>query len=357
MSVINAVWSGDSVWAVLARASLAPASLLFRLATTARNALYDRGTLPVIRAGIPVVSVGNLAVGGTGKTPVSAWFVSELAARGAQPAIILRGYGGDEPLVHERLNPGVRVITGADRVSGARIAAAAGADVAVLDDAFQHRRLARDEDIVLVSADRWREPIRVLPAGPWREQLASMARATFVIVTRKAAGMPDAAALLDRLAPLTRTGLGAVVSLELGDLHDAVTGAVRPLSVLRETRVLVAAGIGDPAALAAQLRQAGADVTMRSFSDHHVYESSDIANLVRDAHTVDHVVSTLKDAVKLAPRWPREGPPLWYVSLRCRIDAGQAEVYAMLDRILAARLNSNSTGAAGRASTTLDHDH
>jgi tetraacyldisaccharide 4'-kinase len=354
MSVIHAVWSGDSAWAALARVSLAPASMLFRLATGARNAMYDRGTLSVIRAGIPVVSIGNLAVGGTGKTPVSAWFASELAARGAHPAIVLRGYGGDEPLVHARINPGIKVITGADRVSGARMAEAAGADVVVLDDAFQHRRIARDEDIVLVNADRWHEPIRVLPSGPWREQLASLSRATFVIVTRKAAEMSDAAGLVDRLAPLTRTGLGAVAALELGDLHDAVTGAVHPLSVLGGTRVVVAAGVGDPAALATQMGRAGAIVTMRSFSDHHVYDSSDIANLVRDAHTSDHVVSTLKDAVKLAPRWPREGPPLWYVSLRCRIETGQAEVHAMLDRILAARPNSKSTGAAGRASTTLD---
>jgi tetraacyldisaccharide 4'-kinase len=357
MSVINAVWFGDSAWAAVARAALTPASMLFRLATSARNALYDRGTFPVIHARIPVVSIGNLAVGGTGKTPVSAWLAAALAARGAQPAIVLRGYGGDEPLVHARLNPRIEVIVGADRVSGVRMAAAGGADVAVLDDAFQHRRLAREEDVVLVSADRWREPIRVLPSGPWRERLPSLSRATFVIVTRKAVGTSDAAALLDRLAPLTRTGLGAVAALELGDLQDAVTGAVRPLSVLRGARVLVAAGIGDPVALEAQLQRVGADVTMRSFSDHHVYESSDIANLVRDAHTCDHVVSTLKDAVKLAPRWPRQGPPLWYVSLRCRIEVGQAEVHAMLDRILAARLNSKSTGAAGRASTTLDHDH
>ena len=322
---------------MIARGLLAPASVLYRGVTALRNSLYDRGTLTVERAAIPAVSVGNLAVGGTGKTPVAAWIASELRNRGAQPAVVLRGYGDDEPRVHALLNPDIAVITNADRIAGVNDAARGGADVAVLDDAFQHRRIARVEDIVLVSADRWREPVRLLPAGPWRESPGALGRASFLIVTRKAAGADDARSLLQRLLPLTRSRRGAVAELALTAMHNEVTGATRMLSELRGARVLVIAGIADPASLASQLRCTGADVEMRVFPDHHSYDSTDITRLVHDSRAFDHTLCTLKDVVKLGPQWPREAPPLWYVSLRCGIETGSADVSAMFDRVLAAR--------------------
>jgi len=129
------VWYEERVSSRVARGVLAPGSLLFRAAVAARNGLYDAGVLRSATLPLPAVSVGNISVGGTGKTPVAAWIAGELAARGRVPAVVLRGYGGDEPLVHRRLNPGVHVIVAADRVDGARRAHAAGADVVVLDDA------------------------------------------------------------------------------------------------------------------------------------------------------------------------------------------------------------------------------
>ena len=338
MSATTSLWRADDGWAPLARAALGPAALLYRAATGMRNALYDRGVLHVTRTQLPVISVGNLAVGGTGKTPVAAWMASTLKARGGRPAIIMRGYGGDEPRVHELINPDVPVFVRADRVTGVRDAASSGADVAVLDDAFQHRRISRLEDIVLVSADQWREPIRLLPAGPWRELPSALSRASMLMITRKAMDGSQAEMLRERLAPLTRTGIGAVAALEPGDLRNVVTGEARSLSDIRGSRVLTAAGIGDPDSFAAQLREAGAHVEMRSFPDHHVYDTPDIERLARDARGFDHIVCTLKDAVKLGPRWPRQGPPLWYVSLRCRIEVGMTDVSSMLDRVLAARI-------------------
>lgn len=332
-----AVWTSDAAWASLARLVLAPPALLYRGAMAARNALYDRGALATAVAPIPVISVGNLSVGGTGKTPIAAWMASTLKGRGARPAIVMRGYGEDESQAHLLMNPDVPVYPGADRVAGVRAAAHAGADIAILDDAFQHRRIQRLEDVVLVSADQWGEPIRVLPAGPWRETPSALARATLLIVTRKAVDGEQARSVLQRLAPMTRTGRGAVAALELADLRDVVTGEGRPLSDMRGASVLVAAGIGDPDSLAAQLRAIGARVEMRRFPDHHVYDSSDIERLVHDARSFDRVICTLKDAVKLAPRWPREAPSPWYVSLRCRIETGGADVSATFDRVLAAR--------------------
>jgi tetraacyldisaccharide 4'-kinase len=334
---VEAVWNSDAPWAAVSRAALTPVSIAFRGASALRNALYERGVLRAEESPIPVVSVGNLAVGGTGKTPVSAWMASALSTRGGKPAIVMRGYGDDEPRVHRLINPDVPVVVNADRVAAVHAAAAQRCDVAVLDDGFQHRRLARQEDVVLVSADRWHEPIRLLPAGPWREPPSALSRASLVIVTRKAVEAPQAAALMQRLSALTRSGKGAVASLTLDALRDAVSGSVHPLEGLAGRRVLAVAGIGDPDAFFRQLRGVGAIVESRRFPDHHDYESPDIASLVREAGAFDHILCTLKDAVKLGSRWPREGPPLWYVSLRCEIEVGGADVSAMLDRVLAAR--------------------
>ena len=331
------VWNSPAGWAVVTRAALAPASIAYRGATWLRNALYSRGTLPAAQPAIPVVSIGNLAVGGTGKTPVAAWMAGQLRERGARPAIVMRGYGDDEHRVHTLVNPDVPVVVSADRVAGVRNAVALGCDVAILDDAFQHRRLARLEDIVLVSADRWHEPIRLLPSGPWREGPRALSRASLVLVTRKAADSKAALGLMERLARLTRTGKGAVAALELESLRNVVTGAARPLSDIAGASVLAIAGIGDPESFARQLERAGSRVVLRNFPDHHVYHSPDIAQLAEEGGAFDHMLCTLKDAVKLGPRWPREAPPLWYVSLRCEIEVGRAEVSAVLDRVLAAR--------------------
>jgi hypothetical protein len=129
---IEKIWAADgpAAWA------LAPLSWVFRAVTGVRNALYDVGVLRSHSLGLPAVSVGNLSVGGTGKTPVSAWVAAELMRLGGRPAIVMRGYGADEPLVHRRLNPDVPVYVNADRVAGAREAAAGGATVVVLDDAI-----------------------------------------------------------------------------------------------------------------------------------------------------------------------------------------------------------------------------
>lgn len=316
---------------------MAPASVAYRVVTGLRNVLYSRGLLVRQQSVIPVVSIGNLSVGGTGKTPVAAWIARQLEARGARPALVLRGYGEDEPKVHTLLNPGIPVFVNADRVAAVRDAASGGRDVAILDDAFQHRRIDRLEDVVLISADRWQETRRLLPAGPWREPLSALSRASFVIVTRKAASAAEADALLRRLATLNGTHEGAVASLQPHTLHDAVTGAEQPLSYLEGANVLVVAGIGDPESFAGQLRLAGARVELRRYPDHHSYSLDDVADLAAAANNFDHICCTLKDAVKLAPRWPREGQSLWYVSLRCEIEVGEAPMMALIERVLGAR--------------------
>ena len=146
-------------------AVLAPGELLFRSAAAMRNQAYDRGMLRTAVGSIPVVSVGNLAVGGAGKTPVSAWIAGRLAGWGHRPALVLRGYGADEILVHRELNPGVPVLAAAHRIEAVQQAVELGCDVAVVDDGFQHRALHRDLDIALIAADGWESNPRLLPRG------------------------------------------------------------------------------------------------------------------------------------------------------------------------------------------------
>lgn len=325
------VWESSSPVARAARTALRPASWAYAAVVAARNAAYDRGWLPAHVLAVPSVSVGNLTVGGTGKTPVAAYVAARLADRGLKPAIVMRGYGNDEALVHSRLNPGIPVVIAADRVRGALQAKAMGRNVVVLDDGFQHRRARRDADIVLLSADR-AGPVRPLPAGPWREPLASLARASLIVVTRKGASPVRARELLMHVRRFAPQAGGAIIHLAATRLVAWASGDELAASELRDKRVLAIAAIGDPHAFAAQIAEAGARVDLAAARDHHAWSAADAAVLVRRAATVDIVLCTLKDAVKLGPVWPREAPPLWYLSQRVAVESGAAE----LDRLLSA---------------------
>ena len=348
MTALERVWYGESLAARLGRAALWPAAVGYEAAVRVRGALYDRHLLAAIDTSIPVLAVGNVSVGGTGKTPVAAWAVARLRERGANPAVVLRDYGDDEPRVHELLNPGTIVVCDADRVRGARTAHAAGADCVVLDDAFQHRRLKRTSDWVLVSAERFASATRLLPAGPLREPPAALARADVAIVTRKSASPALAVTVAERIVAERQLGV-AIVHLAPSALVDARDGTPRALETLRDVRVVAVAAIGEPEAFFAQLRALGArDPHGVSYRDHHAFTETDVAHLVRAAASADVVVCTLKDAVKLAPQWPAATVPLWYVSQRAEFERGAALLDASLALVLAARASSSSTaGAAG----------
>jgi len=331
--LVERIWYGDAASARLARAALTPASALFGAVASVRNRLYDAGVLPQHRLALPAVSVGNISVGGTGKTPVAAWLSRELDARGMRPAIVLRGYGGDEPLVHQRLNPSVGVVVAPDRVEGARRAAALGADVVVLDDALQHRRARREVDVVLVSADRWLPGLRVLPAGPLRESTRALERAALVLVTRKAASRERAeevARWLGRRVPAERVG---VVHLAPAALVEWRGGRRTELSALRGRQLRVVAAIGDPEAFRRQLEGHGATVSVADHRDHHRFARAEVEQLAASVPPASLLVCTLKDAVKLGPLWPATGPDLWYVAQDVILERGHEALSRSLDRL------------------------
>ena len=332
--LLEEVWTGRGRRARAARALLAPAEALYRAVVTARGKLYDWRVFRSQDFSVPVLSIGNLSVGGTGKTPVAAWFARAFLARGVRPAIVLRGYGGDETVVHQRLNESVPVIAAADRVRGIREAIAQGVDVVVLDDAFQHRRASRDVDIVLVNADAWSGAPRLLPAGPWREPLRSARRANLVVITRKTAErstVEDVRRALANAAPQVPV---AVTHLVPGDLTSTATGQTLPLHVLAGADLTAIAAIAHPDSFYRQLTELGAVVRPHSFRDHHAFTLREARDLASSASNSDFVVCTLKDAVKLESLWPAEAGSLWYVSQRLRIEDGEEHIERLLDGLV-----------------------
>jgi tetraacyldisaccharide 4'-kinase len=323
-------WAGDLGAAGRALSVVAaPASWTW----SALHRLHGRAgrDAPTRVPGLRVVSVGNLAVGGTGKTPIVRWVTSELLARGAATAVLVGEAGADEAELHRRWNPGVDVLVDRDRVRSARRAREAGCQAAVIDDGFHHEALARDLDLVLISADD-PFPAPVLPRGPYREPASALGRAGAVVVTRRAAPVEraqDIAAAIEREWPRSVVG---VVSLEPGALTrlDETTPARS-----RAGDVLAVCGVARPDAFAAAVREVvRGDVELMAFADHHVYDGADAERIRRRARGRP-VVTTEKDAVKLE-RWRAALGETLVLQDRLRWERGESALRELLDDAVAA---------------------
>lgn len=311
--------------------ALTPLSWVYGAITARRNRGYDSDPGAIARLSRPVISIGNITVGGTGKTPMTILIARGLQARGFHPAVLSRGYGGrrpgsgnvvsdgtrrllspreggDEPALLAASLPGVPVITGPERFVSGRIAVERfGADVLLLDDGFQHRRLARNVDILLLDG---RTPFGnrlLLPAGPLREDpRPALGRADIVVKTdvepfptAGAAGWPpaDAAACLaDAVRPLFRAGYHPT------GLTAGGGGDVLPPEILRDKRVLAFTAIANPEKFSATLGRLGAKVLkFLAFPDHYFYKARDVRMIAAEARTLraEMIVATEKDGVKL----------------------------------------------------------
>ena len=310
--------------------ALWPAERLFSSAALLRNRAYDRGWLPSERPAIPVVSVGNLSVGGVGKTPFAAWAAERFASWGRSPAIVLRGYGEDEVLVHRELNPGVPVFAATRRAEGVARAAAAGCGVAILDDGFQHRALDRDLDVVLLSAEAWGASRRLLPRGPWRESFSALGRADLIVVTRKsepAERAVEIAGELRRAAPEASIATCYLAPVGLAPLHPANPA----LAAVEGGSVLAVASLGDPRAFASQLEMMGAHVELMAFPDHHQFDPTD-AQAIRARAGGRAIVMTRKEAVKLRPLLPESVAAL-VLGQRVVVESGEEALLALLSAV------------------------
>ena len=319
---LQRLWYGPR-WASL---PLWPLAWLFRGVVAIRRGLYRAGVLQAERVAVPVVVVGNLTVGGTGKTPVAAWLARQLGLRGHHVGVVLRGYGGrsvdglrvvtpdsdpaevgDEAVLHALRGPKV-VVAGADRVAAVRRAAEAGAEVVVCDDGLQHLRLARDVEIAVVDAARGFGNGQLLPAGPLREPRARLEQVDAVVFTeRRTGGAP-------RVAP--RGPLTVTARLQLGDAVNLGSGERRPLAAFRGRPVQAVAGIGYPAAFFDGLRAAGLAIEAHALADH---AALDPAALPFPAGAT--VLMTEKDAVKCRGF---AGAHWWFVELAVGLDRAAA---------------------------------
>ncbi len=292
-----------------------------------RNRRFDRGH-DIHQAGVPVISIGNLTVGGTGKTPCVEYVARLLREHGVRVAILSRGYGAeagrnDEAMVLEENLPDVPHLQDRDRVALARTAVEElESEALVLDDGFQHRRLARDLDIVLIDVtDPWGGGY-VLPRGGLREPVSSLRRAGLIVLTRcDAADAEPVAAAARGVAPGVPIARTVHAPLELMNGPER-----RSVNILQGQTVGAFCGLGNPAAFRRTLDDLGANVVeFREYPDHHPYSRADVEGLQRWANALPPdalVVTTQKDWVKL--RTPGLGDrPLWALRIGLKFVEGQ----------------------------------
>jgi tetraacyldisaccharide 4'-kinase len=307
--------------------ALTPMAWAYRAALAVREAAYTRGLLARGRLPCPVVSVGNLTVGGTGKTPAVELVARWLADDGRRVAVVSRGYGrrpgapvelvsdggeptltveraGDEPLHLARRLPGVAIVVGADRLAAGRWAVAhVRPDVVLLDDGFQQRRLLKDVEIVCLDARAPWGSGGLLPRGTLREPPSALARAHLVIATRVAAGA-NLAGLLEEIRQRAGRVPCLAADYAVEGLEDLGSGSLHSGAALQGRAVLAFAGIAAPERLADTLAAHGAVVRdLIAFPDHHPYDARDLQTVARRAHAVGAslLVTTEKDAVRLRP--------------------------------------------------------
>jgi tetraacyldisaccharide 4'-kinase len=329
--------------AAAARAGLRVASWPYGLGAWARNRLFDRGWNRVNRAPVPVVSVGNLTLGGTGKTPCVEWVARFYRERGVQVAIVSRGYGSeggrnDEAMVLEENLPDVPHLQDPDRFAAARRAAEElESELIVLDDGFQHRRLHRDLDIALIDATHPPARDYLFPRGTLREPASGLRRAGAILLTRCDQVPPGEVnairAWLARRWPQTpvATTEHRPVALVRGE------GESGPAEALAGKAVGAFCGIGNPAAFRRTLEAMGAAVAdFRAYPDHHGYARADVDELTRWAGTLPAgsiIATTQKDWVKLRVS-ELAGRPLWAVRIGLTFRDGESDFAAVVEKVL-----------------------
>lgn len=324
----------------LSRLGLRVAEIPYTWAVRWRNRRYDRGTAEVHRVGVPVVSVGNLTLGGTGKTPMVEWLARWFRQRDVRVTLISRGYGAeagsvnDEALELELKLPDVPHLQNPDRVAAAQTAVEEfDCQVLVLDDAFQHRRLARDLDIVLLDAlEPWGFG-HVFPRGTLREPVAGLRRADVVVLSRADMVTPEVRQQI-RAEALRHSpqAVWAEVRHAPRVLLNSL-GQEQPLETLRDQPVALFCGIGNPSGFLHTAGTCGYRVVgCREFADHYRYGRDDVESLRRWADDLEvvAVLCTHKDLVKLD--LDRLGArPLWALSVGLDFLAGEAELGTRLD--------------------------
>jgi tetraacyldisaccharide 4'-kinase len=317
---------------------LQPFSWLYGAAIAVRRTAYERGWVKSHSVGRPVIVVGNLTVGGTGKTPLTIWLANQLRQRGYVVGLVSRGYGreqggirmvapdsswqevGDEPLILHRRS-GCMTLVANDRVAGARALVEHGAKVILADDGLQHLRMKRDCEIVVVDGARGLGNGRVLPAGPLRESGSRAEAADALVVNGGADGERVRGVPQKTAAAALRMRLLAAQARQV-----AAAGPKQPLEAFRGRPVHAVAGIGNPQRFFADLRARGLELIEHAFPDHHPLSAADL-----DFGDGLAVLMTEKDAVKCRQI---AGSRHWYVPVEA--DFNEADSRRLLELVMRA---------------------
>ena len=357
-SAARRVWERRGFKGKLLGLLLWPASLIYCAVVQLRNGFFRRGWIKSVRLPRPVISVGNLTVGGTGKTPTCLWLAGELRRQGLKVAILSRGYrrketqpvvlqpsklssdiaqnedelakGGDEPLMMARLYEQT-VGVGANRVQSADelLRQEDDIDAFILDDGFQHRYVNRDVDLVLLGSD---SSGRVLPAGPFREPRGNLKRGDYWLLT-------GAESEWRRQLPPERSSAAFTGSLQPLDLitYDEHRWKRYPLSLLHHSKILTVSGIADPQKFYQTIHEwEGQIVHTLEYPDHHAYSSKDWQEISRMARSIDLIVTTEKDILKLI-RYPFARDKLVALRVGMQVAGGEQLISAVVAKVRAAR--------------------
>ncbi|MCK4463594.1 MAG: tetraacyldisaccharide 4'-kinase [Candidatus Omnitrophica bacterium] len=313
------------------------------------NFCYEKGVFKIHKVDTKIISVGNITLGGTGKTPFAIFLAALLKKQGRSVAILIRGYGDDEWRMLEKNIPSVPVIKGRDRVESAKEAKRIyNSEILILDDGFQHRRLKRDLDIVLIDARQSFGNERIFPRGVLREPLSALKRADIIVLTKADFGR-------DNIRNLRITLSGGF------EKHKALEAVYKPmrflglrdgkrlgLEIARNKKICVLSAIADSAYFKYMLKNLGAGLTeIIDYPDHHNYTEKDLAYVEKKAQEsgCEFIVTTEKDAVKLsAISYPLRGgsaslrtqlsaTPILVLCIELEITKGMEELIARLNRL------------------------
>jgi tetraacyldisaccharide 4'-kinase len=341
------------------RTLLLPFSLFYGIAVVVRNWFFEKQILKTTKADVPVVSVGNLSVGGVGKTPLVELLIEKISTS-HQCGIVSRGYGrassgtvivsdgksdfasveqsGDEPSQIARKFPHTIVVVDKQRVRGAQKAIELGATAIVLDDGFQHRYLHRDLNIAVVTAREILGGDWLLPAGNRREPVSSLKRADIIIVSR----CEDRAMFDSAEEKLKRFGKPiAGIQTKLKSFHRVLSDQKKETKEIQGKCVVAFSGIGHPESFEGMLKQSGAEIIEHFvFSDHHWYNDEDVKRVEKafEKHKADFIITTEKDAVRLQEKFSEsflKRLPIYTAEIRQKFIAGENLLDELLNRTIA----------------------
>ncbi|WP_094758963.1 tetraacyldisaccharide 4'-kinase [Sedimentisphaera salicampi] len=320
-------------------------SCFYRFAVWLRNLLYDKGLLKISKANHPVISVGNITAGGTGKTPLTIELCRLLVGKGYKPAVLTRGYASDsgfadEPEEIKLACPSAKVYVNPDRAKAAREAETqSGCDIFILDDGFQHRRLARDLDIAAVDAGCPFGYSRLLPAGMLREPIKNISRADCIAVTKcETAGEKEIENIRSRIR--SYNSFAPIINLRQRLVcFTSMEGQKSKLKSLKDKRAFVFCGLASPESFLENISRSGIKITGKKiFKDHHIYTPEDLEFILSASANSDIIVMTRKDFMKVSriadsPGWEEFRQKAGYFDLSLEFIDGFGRLEDLLNEL------------------------